>query len=56
MGRYILSRLIQSIPVLILVSVISFGLMKLVPGDPAILIGGPFSTPAELDNIRKNLG
>ncbi|MFM9846289.1 MAG: ABC transporter permease [Hyphomicrobiaceae bacterium] len=56
MGRYILSRLLQSIPVLILVSVISFGLMKLVPGDPAILIGGPTATPAELDNIRQNLG
>lgn len=37
MGRYIISRLLQSIPVLILVSVISFGIMKLVPGDPAIL-------------------
>lgn len=56
MGRYIISRLLQSIPVLILVSVISFGIMKLVPGDPAILIGGPTATPAELDNIRKNLG
>jgi peptide/nickel transport system permease protein len=56
MGRYIVARLIQAIPVLILVSVISFGIMKLVPGDPAILIGGPTATPAELDNIRKNLG
>lgn len=56
MGRYIVSRLIQSIPVLILVSVISFGLMKLVPGDPAILIGGPSATPGDLDNIRRNLG
>jgi peptide/nickel transport system permease protein len=56
MGRYIVARLIQSIPVLILVSVISFGIMKLVPGDPATLIGGPTATPAELDNIRANLG
>ncbi|MBM3532597.1 MAG: ABC transporter permease [Alphaproteobacteria bacterium] len=56
MGRYIVARLIQSIPVLILVSVISFGIMKLVPGDPATLIGGPSATPAELDVIRQNLG
>jgi peptide/nickel transport system permease protein len=56
MGRYIVARLIQSIPVLILVSIISFGIMKLVPGDPATLIGGPTATPAELDNIRANLG
>ena len=56
MGRYIVARLIQSIPVLILVSLISFGIMKLVPGDPATLIGGPTATPAELDVIRANLG
>ena len=56
MGRYIVARLIQSIPVLIIVSIISFTVMKLVPGDPAILIGGPSATPAELDNIRRNLG
>jgi peptide/nickel transport system permease protein len=56
MGRFIVARLIQSIPVLILVSVISFGIMKLVPGDPATLIGGPTATPAELDVIRANLG
>lgn len=56
MGRYIIARLIQSIPVLILVSVISFSVMQLVPGDPAILIGGPTATPEELANIRANLG
>jgi peptide/nickel transport system permease protein len=56
MGRYIIARLIQSIPVLILVSVISFCVMQLVPGDPAILIGGPTATPQELANIRANLG
>lgn len=56
MGRYIVARLIQAIPVLILVSLIAFVVMKLVPGDPAVLIGGPTATPAELDNIRKNLG
>jgi peptide/nickel transport system permease protein len=56
MLSYILKRLLQAIPVLLLVSVISFGVMKLVPGDPAILIGGPSATPEELDRIRINLG
>jgi peptide/nickel transport system permease protein len=56
MLRYILTRLLQSIPVLILVSFISFGVMKLVPGDPAVLIGGPSATNEDLDQIRKNLG
>ena len=56
MTRYILTRLLQSIPVLILVSVISFGIMKLVPGDPASLIGGPSATTQDLEQIRRNLG
>ncbi|MBM3523559.1 MAG: ABC transporter permease [Alphaproteobacteria bacterium] len=56
MGRYMVRRLIQAVPILLLVSFLSFGMMHLVPGDPAILIGGPNATPQELDNIRKNLG
>lgn len=56
MGRYIVRRLIQAVPILLIVSLISFGMMKLVPGDPAIVIGGPNATAAEIDNIRKNLG
>ena len=56
MGRYAVRRLIQAVPILALVSLISFGIMQLVPGDPAIIIGGPSATPAELDQIRVNLG
>jgi peptide/nickel transport system permease protein len=56
MGRYILQRLIQAIPILALVSLISFSIMHLVPGDPATIIGGPSATPAELQAIRENLG
>ena len=56
MGRYAVRRLIQAVPILALVSLISFGIMQLVPGDPAIIIGGPSATPAELDQIRINLG
>jgi peptide/nickel transport system permease protein len=56
MGRYIVTRLIQTVPVLLLVSVFSFSIMKLVPGDPAVLIGGPTATPVELAAIRQNLG
>ena len=56
MGRYILRRLIQAVPILALVSLISFSIMQLVPGDAATLIGGPSATPAELQAIRENLG
>jgi len=56
MLRFILNRLVSSIPVLFLVTLISFGLMQLVPGDPAILIGGPNATPQEIQQIRVQLG
>ena len=38
MARYTLKRLLQMIPLLLLVSLISFGLIKLVPGDPAVVM------------------
>ncbi|MBM3549014.1 MAG: ABC transporter permease [Alphaproteobacteria bacterium] len=56
MGRYILQRLLQAVPILALVSLISFSVMHLVPGDPATIIGGPSATPMELQAIRENLG
>ena len=34
MGRYVLQRIIQMIPILALVSVLAFGLLKSMPGDP----------------------
>jgi len=56
MGGYILRRLISSIPVLFLVTLISFSLMQLVPGDPAILVAGLNATPDEVERIRVQLG
>ena len=38
--EYILRRLLQMVPVLLLVSVIAFGLLYILPGDPAIAILG----------------
>lgn len=56
MARYALKRLVQMVPLLLLVSLVSFGLIKLVPGDPAVVIGGPGATPDMIEQIRKNLG
>jgi peptide/nickel transport system permease protein len=56
MLRYAIKRLLQSIPLLLLVSLIAFGLIKLVPGDPAVVMGGTNATPAEIEAIRQNLG
>ncbi|MCY7307793.1 MAG: ABC transporter permease [Rhodoferax sp.] len=56
MIAYLIKRLVQCIPLLLLVSLLSFGLIKLVPGDPAVVMGGTNATAAEIEVIRKNLG
>ena len=56
MMAYTIKRLVQCIPLLLLVSLLSFGLIKLVPGDPAVVMGGTNATAAEIEVIRKNLG
>ena len=56
MMAYFVKRLVQCIPLLLLVSLLSFGLIKLVPGDPAVVMGGTNATAAEIEVIRKNLG
>jgi peptide/nickel transport system permease protein len=56
MIRYILGRLLAAIPVLFIVSLISFSLMQLVPGDPAIVVAGLQATPADVERVREQLG
>ncbi|MDX6748478.1 ABC transporter permease [Geminicoccaceae bacterium 1502E] len=56
MGRYIVQRLLSSIPVIFLVTLISFSLMQLVPGDPAIMVAGLQATPDEVERVRVQLG
>jgi len=56
MISFVVSRLLQAIPILILVSLIAFGIIYLIPGDAAVVIGGPSATPEELEQIRRNLG
>ncbi|MFM7778870.1 MAG: ABC transporter permease, partial [Alphaproteobacteria bacterium] len=48
-----LRRLLSAIPVLFIVSLISFGLMRLIPGDPAASIAGPSATPAQIEQLRR---
>jgi peptide/nickel transport system permease protein len=51
-----LRRLLSAIPVLFIVSLISFGLMRLIPGDPAAAIAGIAATPAQIEQLRSDLG
>ncbi len=52
----ILNRLLISIPVLFGVLMLGFGLLILVPGDPAIVMAGPTATPDVVAAIRTEMG
>ena len=56
MASLILRRLASALPVLLLVSLISFVLIWLVPGDAAAELAGPSASPEELAHIRADLG
>ena len=56
MGRFVVRRLLASIPVLFLVSLITFGLLWLVPGDPASVFLDSSATKEALDRVRQTLG
>lgn len=56
MSRYILKRILGAIPMLIIVSILSFGIIKLAPGDPVMAYATPQMHKEDLDNLRKELG
>ncbi len=56
MVSFALRRLLASVPVLLLVTLISFSIMLLVPGDPAAAIAGAGATNQEIEAIRSQLG
>lgn len=54
--RMIGRRVLQFVPVLILSTIVVFGLLQLVPGDPAITLAGESATPARIAEIRRMYG
>jgi peptide/nickel transport system permease protein len=54
--RFITRRLLISMPVLGLVSLMSFAVIWLVPGDPAAMFLDPGATPQQLAEVRHRLG
>ncbi|WP_295807465.1 ABC transporter permease [uncultured Nitratireductor sp.] len=53
---YITRRILAVIPVMIIVAIFVFLLLRLTPGDPAAIIAGDMATPAQLERIRTSLG
>ncbi|MCZ2259005.1 ABC transporter permease [Sporosarcina sp. G11-34] len=56
MAKYIIRRLLQTIPVLIGVSILVFSLMHLIPGDAAQIMAGEAATEESVEQIRVKLG
>ncbi|MFC3395385.1 ABC transporter permease [Brenneria rubrifaciens] len=56
MPRFILQRLAATLPVLCIVAVIVFMLLRLTSGDPALILAGDSATPEQLENIRAAMG
>jgi peptide/nickel transport system permease protein len=54
--NYILKRILQMIPVLLVITVVVFLLIHLVPGDPARLMLGDRATFAAVEALREKLG
>lgn len=56
MGRYALRRILEAIPALLGVTIISFGLLHIIPGNPARILLGSHWTPARAALLDHNLG
>jgi len=56
MGRYLAGRLLSTLIVLIIVSFISFCIMQMVPGDPALVMAGAAAPANEVQRIREQFG
>lgn len=55
-GRYLLQRLLLVVPTLLGVTLISFALVYLLPGNPALVKAGPLATPEVVKHIEEQMG
>lgn len=56
MSVYFIRRILQVPLVLLGITILTFLVIHLAPGDPALLMAGPGSTPEDVENIRHQLG
>ena len=58
MGRtaYIINRLVQMIPTLVILGVLVFLMIRAIPGDPAVTLLGVQATPDRVAQMRSHLG
>jgi peptide/nickel transport system permease protein len=56
MRRYLALRLLNTIPVVLIITFLVFLFTYLIPGDPANVILGPHASPEQLAAVRERLG
>jgi peptide/nickel transport system permease protein len=56
MGAYIVRRILSTIVVMLIVGVCVFLLLHIAPGDPAGIIAGDYTSPENIEAIRRRLG
>ena len=56
MGRYCARRLLETIPLMLIISIFVFMFIHLLPGDPAKQLAGKEATYEEVEAIRKEFG
>lgn len=56
MLAFILRRLLATIPVMAVVALVVFAILRLTPGDPAAIIAGDSASAEQLEQIRRHMG
>jgi peptide/nickel transport system permease protein len=56
MGRYLLKRLLQTILILIIISILAFSLVHIIPGDPVYAMLGTDITKEYHDQVYESMG
>jgi len=56
MTRYVIQRLVLLLPVLIGISVVTFSMLRLIPGDPATVMLGEHATIEQVEEFRERMG
>ena len=54
--RFLIKRLLEIIPILLVVSILIFLFVHMIPGDPARLVAGEDATIEDVEMVRKELG
>jgi len=56
MLQFVASRLLQSIPLALGATIVVFVIMRLIPGDPALIYAGPEAPPEAVEAVREEFG